>query len=146
MSHESSRHTRTLTELAEYDFQIMYQPGAENGAADAMSRVMTPGDMDGSKDEVSKKLPKGHVIHEKVEGGGDALFLSLAVCFRQLNSKTNSEFTEDPTEIREDAVEYVLSNRDKFSVKFDKYEVRRLRSMKHEGQVPAEYIILAESL
>ena len=146
MSHESSRHMRILTELSEYDFQIRYKPGVENSAADAMSRIMTG--IEGTDDESDDHdgLPSGYFVEEKVDGGGDSLFLALAVCFRRINTVQRTELPTDSMEIRRQVVDYIMQHKDNIPIKFDKDELKRLRNMKHKGQIPAEYVLLALSL
>ena len=146
MSHESSRHMRILTELAEYDFEIVYRPGKENTAADAMSRMMVGNESLTDELTNSNDLPRNLTVMEKVDGGGDSLFLAVVACFRELNRESEKQFPVDAQEIRREVVEYVLANKNKFSVNFNKEELRRLKNTRYAGQVPAEYIVLALSL
>ena len=55
MAAENSRISRTLQDIAEYDFEIRYLPGVKNDAADFLSRLEFPQDQ---TEERETGLPK----------------------------------------------------------------------------------------
>ena len=74
-----SRLTRTLEDLSDYNFQLQYTPGGDNAAADALSRLYHPDNVNPT-DPVeidSGCLPDGLLMLQKLEGGGNSLFASL---------------------------------------------------------------------
>lgn len=138
---ENSRLTRTLNEIAEYEFQIKYQPGKDNEAADAMSRMMKGEEK--SYGVNTSQLPKGMRVSETVEGGGNSLFDSLIICMKELENEVNIDTPKTSQELREELVQYVLDNQSKFKMKFNKEQAKYWRVMKHDGQLPSEEVLLA---
>ena len=65
-----------MTELGEYDMELRYCRGADNIAADALSRIR-PVKCDDEPCFDPSYLPTGLKLLKTVPGGGDSLFLSL---------------------------------------------------------------------
>ena len=141
MSTEKSRLARTLSDLAEYDFIIKHRPGGENLAADTMSRIVNVPSEEKYKEWVNcNELPAGLRVLKKVEGGGNSLFESLFLC---LENSTDSGLTNH-SELRELLVGEVIENAEKYyNMKMDKDTKKLLHSMKNDGQLPCEAILLA---
>ncbi|XP_047740946.1 uncharacterized protein LOC125179330 [Hyalella azteca] len=148
MSRENSRLMRTINELAEYDFTIRYRPGTQNEAADALSRLShdRPTDKQHSRWANSSELPGNLKLAEKVDGGGNSLFVSLFILLKDLaiNEETLI-LPEDHASLREHLVEHLLASPEKFKIKLDKLKRRQLKLMKNVGELPCEEIILAAS-
>ena len=144
MSHENSRLMRTITELAEYDFTIKYRPGKENAAADTMSRIVeVPSEQDYNNLVSQTDLPKGFRLLETIEGGGNSLFESIMASLEYLKEEHDLSLPEDHLELRKLTVNHLFENPDKFNIKMNKMEKKRLNVMKCAGQVPSEEILLA---
>ena len=86
MAKQNSRLMRTIIELAEYDFTIKYRPGVQNEAADALSRINNKGPTEAEYAKLIENysLPTGLSVMEKVDGGGDSLFVSLFLLLKDL--------------------------------------------------------------
>jgi hypothetical protein len=137
-----SRLARTVEELADFIFDIFYVPGSLNTAADALSRINfnpveyeTLGDM---------SLPDGLIINGNcVPGGGDSMFVSLHRCLSRLARSKPVLGAEQ--ELREQLVDELLINPTKYSIKLDRAGRKKLRLMRHKGQLPAFDILMAAS-
>jgi len=143
MACDNSRLMRTVNELADYDFVIKYRPGAENAAADSMSRVVNvPSDREYECLLSGNKLPKGLEVLLKVEGGGDSLFESVFTCLKYDDDENDVEIPSQ-LEMRQRAVELVLSKPQWFGIKLDKGKRKSLMVMRQAGCVPSDEIVLA---
>ena len=65
----------TLEDLSDFDFQIVYTPGKENTAIDALSRWYDPRNLDLSAGSLfnPEQLPEGLMVIEGIPGGGNSL-------------------------------------------------------------------------
>ena len=141
MSIEKSRLARTLSDLAEYDFVIKYRPGAENSAADAMSRIVKVPTEDEYKEIVHRnELPVGLRVLRKVEGGGNSLFESLFLC---MEDNDIDHGVSDHSELRVVLVEEISDNPRRYNIEIDKDRKKQLMIMKQDGQLPCEAVLLA---
>ena len=64
-----------LEDLSDFDFQIVYTPGKENTAIDALSRWYDPRNLDLSAGSLfnPEQLPEGLMVIERIPGGGNSL-------------------------------------------------------------------------
>jgi hypothetical protein len=135
----------TINELADFEFQIKYRPGVDNGAADAMSRIISaPTHTENDSNMGTSELPKGLRILKKVDGGADSLFISVGMCLEDLNEDEETiRVPEDHIQLRQEVVGHLLDNADKYNIKLDKEKRKWLNNMKRGGQVPCEQVLLA---
>jgi hypothetical protein len=137
-----SRLARTVEELADYIFDILYVPGSLNTAADALSRInFSPVDIDTDGD---MSLPEGLIIYGNcIPGGGDSMFVSLHRCLSRLACTKPVPGAEQ--ELREQLVDELQNNPTKYNIKLDRTGRKKLRLMRHKGQLPAFDILMAAS-
>lgn len=140
MRNESSKFMRTITELSEYDFLIRYRPGMENGAADAMSRIVTITEAAG-EDHETDLFPKGLELLKEVKGGGDSFFESIYSLLKEYRADRKYDLPENLLELRRVLTDHILNNTKVFKIKLNKESKKRLEQMKRQGQLPCELII-----
>ena len=140
MAPHNSRIQRTLQELSEYNFNIKYQPGIFNQAADALSRMDTNLD-DGN--EVKDEIPKELRIFQKVEGGGNSMFLSLLLAMQE--ELNRNDLPTDHLELRKIVISELLTNLSKYKIPNNKHEKNKIRIMLNDNQLPCEQALLAVS-
>ena len=137
-----ARLARTLSELSQYDFEIIYVPGNLNSAADALSRINRE-TVSLSADD-SSVLPKGFVLDGAVvPGGGDSMLVSLQRCLGRLNLSRPMPANEQI--LREQLVDELLLNPSRYKISFDNIKRKDLRMMKVKGQLPAFDLLMAAS-
>ena len=90
------------------------------------------------------ELPKEIRIIDKVEGGGDSLFESLHMVLEEVADHITADLPENPLELREEIVTYLIQFATKFNLKLDKHERRLLESMKLPGVMPREEVLLLQ--
>ena len=138
----SSRIQRTLEELGEYDFQIKYKPGAENCAADYLSRLEAK---ERECETVQYELPKHLKILKKVDGGGDsmveALYLAVEDCFED----KAIEFVDSYKGLRKVLVNELLTDMKLYKLENTKTMKKTLKAMLNDGQRLCSEIFLAAS-
>ena len=132
-----SRLARTLEDLSDFDFVIEYTPGKDNLAADALSRAPSAVVPEQVATDCVGQLPDGLQVLKTVAGGGDAMLESLMLSLAQV-----AEHHEIPVpmelslpELRDLLVSALLQNLDRYGLKGPQFPVKRLRLMKHPGQV-----------
>ena len=139
-----SRLARTLEELADYNFQIQYLPGKGNSAADALSRLSVH-DYDHEKEAKvdSNTIPLGLSLLEAVPGGGDSMTDSLFLLLKLLpiDDKINSS-----SKLRGRLVDYMLQNPASVGIVLDRLVRKKLRLMRHPGQILGMEALYAFSL
>ena len=146
MSRENARILRTLNELADFDFQIIYRPGKDNLAADVMSRLPEVSlTCDASYDP--KYLPEGIKVLEEMPGGGDSLIDSLyCVLEHHRQAKDPSiRLPESCIKLRELLVNELLVAPSKYKLKLTKEVQQILILAKQPQQIPVPEVILAFS-
>ena len=144
MSRDNAKLMRIITELEDYNFVIKYRPGAQNQAADAMSRIMTKANMEDSEDQLSNDLPKGFKVMEKIEGGGDTMFKSLQMVLEELKHLCDDlSIPKDHEELRKEVVNHLMTYPSRFNLKLDKIRTKELRAMQNIGILPCEETLLA---
>jgi hypothetical protein len=137
-----SRLARTIEELSEYIFDVMYVPGHLNSSADALSRIGSPLPPDKGKGCTS--LPAGLMLDgSPVPGGGDSLFISLQRALSRLPSI--SKLPGDHYELRQLLVGDLLQHFSKYKLHLDCNARKHLRLMCHSGQLPSLDVLLAAS-
>ena len=143
MARDNSRLMRTIMELEEFEYEIIYKPGAENDAADMLSRLVegTNKEEDGEQD----KIPQGLKSMGKVDGGGDSFFESLLVVLEDKDKVSENISISNSLELRETIVQYLLSNMERLGIKRDKNRTKQLKAMRQKGTLPSEEIFLAAS-
>ena len=94
-----SRILRTRNDLADYNFQVVYKPGKENGIADTLSRLHLG--ISQETVEVEKcALPEGLHLLRLVQGGRDSMVLSL-LAILQHHQETYDSTINLPADARE---------------------------------------------
>ena len=138
MAPHNSRIERTLLDLSEYDFEIRYQKGVDNEAADYLSRMDPP-----QRDLIVREgLPKDMRILQKIDGGGDAMFSALLEGMRYCLDE-EVEIPEDMVEMRSVVVRELLRDPKKYGLLTNKQERNRLKLMLNPGQLPCAEALLA---
>ena len=143
MSKHNSKLMRIVYELEEYDYRIFYMPGKENEAADSLSRMVQKFCEGENSDRVDYGLPKGVKIMEKVEGGGDSLFTSLLAVLDDASDELDVKLPENPRELREQLIEFMVKNPTRCNLKVDKKNRTRILAMKSPGVLPCDEAIFA---
>lgn len=137
-----SRLARTLEELSEYIFDIIYVPGHLNTAADALSRLSTK--MPLPPIDTCQDIPEGLTLDgPPASGGGDSLFVSVYRVLSRLKTCDNLPGTE--MELREKLVDDLLMNSQLYNLKLDKKSRKELRLMRCRGQLPALEVLMSTS-
>ena len=137
-----SRLARTLEDLADFNFKIQYTPGKQNGAADALSRLYSPGSVHkAGVDVVMDELPTGLMLIKKVEGGGDSLFESLNEVARC--SSLGRPACESALKLRELLIEELLRRPEEYNVTLNRDQRKQLRLMCLPGQLPCVEVLYA---
>ena len=137
-----SRLARTVEELADYVFEIRYVPGHLNSAADALSRIKCHHVVPDSNIDVS--LPQGLIVDSTcIPGGGDSMLLSLQRCLSRING--SRPLPDTAQGLREQLVDELLTNSEKYNLKLDRDSRKTLRSMRCRGQLPSFDLLLAAS-
>ena len=140
MAYENSRLIRTINELAEFNFTIVYRPGSDNLVADALSRL----NMNVEEARKEPCLPNGYKRIEEIPGGGNSLFQAL--CSAIKNTKLNEYLNQIPTDhltLRETIVDHFLANLKKFKINTNREKSKFFKAMRNAGQLPSEDILLA---
>ena len=140
MSAHNARIQRTLEDLSQYDFEIKYVPGVQNEAADFLSRMENPQ----QEQNVEGGLPKEFKILQKVEGGGNSLFEALLIGMEN-GWREYQEFPENHLQLREILVKELIRNPEKYKISNNKSELRRLKQMMYDSQLPCSEVLLAAS-
>lgn len=138
-----SRLARTLEDLADFDFEIIYTPGRDNQAADAFSRLLSNDTPEVHEHSCDGLLPEGLLVMEKVEGGGDSLLESLILAYRALYESYDGDISllvEKPCTLRRKLISVLLQSPKKYSLAEKKLQ-RKLRAMQNPGiMLPPEVI------
>ena len=138
------RLARTLEDLAEYNFEIVYQPGHLNQAADMLSRVRlsTPEEVE----LPSKFIPDGIGRLIAVPGGGDSMFESLIKAYNEFKiakkRQDNMTLTSETT-LRTELVTDLINNPKRFGLPTDAKFKKQLRSMLQPGVLPIPEVLVA---
>ncbi len=133
----NARLARTLTDLSEFVFEIVYTPGTVNVAADAFSRLVYKVEQD-SNYEQGALPPELKVL--LTPGGGDSLFTSLVV---GLNRLPETIELLDPHNLRVLLINELLEFYKEYKIELNKEGKRKLRTMKHKGILPCMETLLA---
>ena len=139
-----SRLARTLEDLSDFNFDIVYTPGKKNEAADALSRLY-PQKLESQ--ELNGQLPDGLKVIDLVPGGGDSMVHSLFIAYGHLIDSETSDldipFPDNVLTLRSQLVNYLSNNLERFGLKKNKDLNKRLKLMKLAGQLPIQEILLA---
>ena len=147
MSPNSSRLMRTLTELAEFEFEVRYRPGAQNEAADYLSRLNDEQNIIDEEVLDHKYLPKELKRICEIQGGGDSMFESLVVAMKEgkENEGYKGDFPDNHSELRVLLVDELIKNGKEYNLNNGKQLRQRLKLMKKIGQHPISEVLLAAS-
>ena len=136
-----SRLARTLEDLADFNYKIIYTPGRQNVAADALSRLYDPACVHYDLVESDpRKLPDGLVVMREVLGGGDSLFDSLLIL---TNGPLLRKTVSDSLKLRQDLVEELIKFPEKYSITLNRDTRKQLRLMRAPGQLPCVEVLYA---
>ena len=91
MAKVNSRIMRTLNELEEYNFKVVYKPGKLNTVADSLSRAHDTISDDIAPSAKERNLSQGLRVLRAVEGGGDSLVNSLWHALRHHKEQHNPD-------------------------------------------------------
>ena len=127
----SARLTRTMEELGEYDYEIIFLPGKLNKVADALSRIPSErkdicGDLESFPAEFDK-IP--------IPGGGDALFKALSLIIY--------EDRDHSGEIRTKLIDELLENSSMYGLGSDRKSRKEIRQMKVPGTLVSSEVLQA---
>ena len=142
------RLARTLEDLAEYSFDIVYTPGQHNQAADMLSRIILKVP---EEDTISpsESIPVGLGIVKELKGGGDSMFTSLVISYEQLVRNTVRTdivpIAQNPSTLRTELISDLLKNPKNFGLPTDAKFKKHLRSMLQPGVLPVPETLLAFS-
>ena len=135
-----SRLARTLEDLADFNFKIVYTPGTNNEAADALSRLPFQEFM-GKSVALDGTLPGGLTLLKEVSGGGDSMFEALFLSYRWIFGSADNvptRFPKSVPELREKIVNWLLSSPAKYGLTKNKQTDKMLKLMRHPGQLPVQ--------
>ena len=137
-----SRLARTLEDLADFNFSIVYTPGKDNSAADALSRLGADGVSPiPGPDFDPRWLSPGLVLGKEVRGGADSLFESLWFIVSELGLTP----VPSPEKLREELVDEMLKHSSRYGRNYTKDEKRKLQLVRYPGQLPPSELLLAFS-
>lgn len=139
-----SRLARTLENLADFNFTILYTPGRLNTAADALSRLKP---LLKSQDDCSNEgeLPVGLMLDgSAVPGGGNSLFISLLRALQGACGSTES-LPKTDLGLRQQLVDELLQHPKQYQLSLNRNLRRDLRLMRHNHQLPCFEVLLAAS-
>uniref|UniRef100_A0A6A7FN12 RNA-directed DNA polymerase n=1 Tax=Hirondellea gigas TaxID=1518452 RepID=A0A6A7FN12_9CRUS len=140
----NSRLRRTLDEISEYDFEIKYRPGAENQAADFLSRLNSPLEQSTNITNDGKQLPRGLQLIRKVDGGGDSMIESLLIIMKDAcEDDQNRDIPANIGDLRESLVNELLNSPDRYKLSLNKQQKKQIKLMLDPGQQTCSEVILA---
>ena len=139
MAPHNARVQRIMEELSEYDFDIKYQPGKLNEAADCLSRL--PVENNEIVCEDTEGIPQSLKILEKVEGGGDSMFEALIIAMKYVEDE--SLVPKSTLDLRKETITEMLNNCAKYKLMDNKTTKNKLKIMLNAGQLPCSEALLA---
>ena len=145
MHNDNSRLMRTALQLEEMDFIVKYHPGKENEAADALSRIFKKIEMNDDEKDNTGFLPKGLIVAQKIDGGGNSLFEAIMIAFEYVRDEIKTQIPNTHLELRKLAMQHLLDNPKKFNIANDKNNRKLYKSMMHDGILPKEEVMLSIS-
>ena len=122
------RLARTVEELADYNYEIIYVPGQSNFAADLLSRMQVSSATAAGTYQ-NEELPDGLRLRYRPEGGGN----SLVDCLRHWMTERDG-FPADGGDIRRKLVDEALRSPAKYGFRLDRLSRQSLRLMRFSGQ------------
>ena len=141
------RLARTLSDLEGYQPILKYTPGSQNEAADALSRLASGPYIPPDTVTDPTVIPDGLKVIQRLEGGGDSLFESLIIAFKDVLF-TNQQFdtlshlsTFTPKTLREHLVGLLVKSPAKYGLSKDKFKTKHLSLMKNPGQLPCQEVV-----
>ena len=144
MSKCNTRITRTLNELAEYDFDIKFRPGKENFVADTLSRLPCPVIDECQKGQLVCALPEGIHLLKKVDGGGNSLVDSLWELLKvmKMNDLPELDVPRDSLGLRRKIHTELTNHSSKYGLSKERSEKLKLKLSFFDGQVPPDEFIM----
>ena len=142
MAPHSSRIHRTLIELSEYNYVIKYLPGAENDAADALSR-MDPEVLEAEQQQ--EGIPQEFQVRA-VAGGGNSMFESLKMSLETISEEDEQEqLPHSHLEMRKEIINELIEHPEKYKISKNKQERNKLKLMLNSNELPCSQALLAAS-
>ena len=129
----NARLARTLQELAEYDFVIVYTPGKDNVVADALSRGINVPEKESETTRLDGVLPSGLLLVNQVPGGGNSLVESLLEAGK--HARLPVPLPASGEMLRQLLVKELLRQPELYLLTKTKKLTRELRLMEHHGQL-----------
>ena len=136
----NARLARTMQKLSEFTFVIKYVPGRDNLVADALSRLHEGGNNVSHK---SDQLPVGLKTLPPVPGGGNSMFESL---LKSSEDILNLDSRWDASTLRQALVDELMKDPKSYGLNINKVMIRKLKLMRHSGQLPCLELLLSFSL
>lgn len=141
MAPHNSRIYKTLQDLADYNFKIVYRPGKFNVAADYLSRLNSNNN---EEDRImdTNVIPDNMKVLQKIEGGGNSMFQAIYVAMECL---PDVDLPTSHHELRQKAITELIDNPHKYDITKNKQEMNKLKIMLNSGQLPCTQTLLAIS-
>ena len=131
--------------MTDFNFPIVYTPGKENDAADALSRLYDPNNI--ADEAISsfdpEKLPDGLVVIMRVPGGGDSLLDSLHCVAGRM--KLDGYVVSSAKRLREILVDELLNHSHLYHKHYSCEAKQKLRVSHCMGQLPSTDLMLSFS-
>lgn len=145
MSQESGngRLTRTLTELAEFDFIVKYVRGADNTAADGLSRLTGKQEEETEQEDDVIETPPGCTVYE-TKGGGDSLFDSV-IAAMDVHPDRVDENMDNSKSLREYLVDELVKSPTRYGLQRIAKVTSKLKVSRRPGRFPLPEVLLAFS-
>ena len=143
-----SRLARTLEDLSDFDFKIVYTPGCKNGAADALSRLNPTGLENSEVTLLDGSLPAGLQIVTTVPGGGDSMLKSLFLSYQSFFDHQDADLPELPDTaqaLRELLIDLLAKDPTKYGLVRGKPVNKLLKLLRYPGQMPIPEVLVAFS-
>ena len=143
IAQRNSRIARTMSELAEFDFEVRYRAGKDNQIADTLSRL-TPA-LPSHPEITTDTLPDGLTVLTSVEGGGDALPKSLFAVLQHHRGAHNPSLPAPAcqTELRQQLVNEVLKNLELYASQSDRLSKNKIQLAALPGQLMGDWALRA---
>ena len=135
-----SRMSRTIEDLADFNFEIFYRPGKDNTIADLLSRLRhdESDKMDIHTGGIGTPIPSGLTLFPTA-GGGDSLFESLYTVL----SREQIAIPNSANDLRKIIIEEMKRSPKEYGLTPGRKTSTMLRLMEQPGQLPLTECIMA---